>query len=57
MVLARLVLVLVRQEGLRGHGGAAGRGVGGVCMSYISYVCDEPVGQCLAPMLLDLSIF
>lgn len=57
MVVARLVLVLVRQEGLRGHGGAAGRGVGGVCMSYISYVCDEPVGQCLAPMLLDLSIF
>lgn len=33
------------------------RAVGAVCMSYISYVCDEPVGQCLAPMLLDLSIF
>lgn len=31
--------------------------VGGVCMSYISYVCDEPVGQCLAPMLLDVAVY
>lgn len=31
--------------------------VGGVCMSYISCVCDEPVGQCLALMLLDATVY